>query len=79
MHNNQICHRDIKPENLLLSHDYVLKIADFGFSGPLQGHDGVGYLHTHLGTEEYMAPEIHTGAPYQGKEVTCLRQVSYFL
>lgn len=58
MHERGYAHRDIKPENLLLSNNFVLKIADFGFSCLLKGRDGTGVLHTRLGTEGYMAPEI---------------------
>lgn len=58
-HMNQVSHRDLKPENLLLGHDFDLKIADFGFAGPIQGRDGRGFLYTKLGTLNYMAPEIH--------------------
>ena len=58
-HDNDITHRDLKPENLLLTDDYTLKIADFGFAAPLQGRDGSGTLSTQLGTPNYMAPEIH--------------------
>ena len=35
---------------MLLSQDFILKIADFGFSCLLRGHDGNGVLHTRLGT-----------------------------
>lgn len=35
-------------------------MADFGFSCLLKGKDGTGVLHTKLGTEGYMAPEIPT-------------------
>ena len=58
----------MKPENLLLDENYNLKIADFGFAGPLEGRDGSGFLTTRLGTKNYMAPEIHLDAPYQGKQ-----------
>ena len=30
MHENGLVHRDIKLENILLDHEYILKIADFG-------------------------------------------------
>jgi serine/threonine protein kinase len=56
MHQKGYAHRDIKLENLLLSEDYTLKIADFGFSCLLKGRDGSGMLKTKLGTEGYMAP-----------------------
>ena len=32
MHSHEVLHRDIKPENLLLSHNGVLKLCDFGFA-----------------------------------------------
>ena len=68
MHQKGFAHRDIKPENLLLSHLFILKLADFGFSTLLKGKDGSGVLRTKLGTEGYMAPEIPT-KKYEGKSV----------
>ena len=56
IHEKGFAHRDIKPQNLLLSVDFKLKIADFGFATLLKGKDGQGVLHTKLGTEGYMAP-----------------------
>jgi serine/threonine protein kinase len=50
MHEKGYAHRDIKPENLLLSENFVLKIADFGFCCLLKGRDGKGILKTKLGT-----------------------------
>ena len=60
MHSKGFAHRDIKPENILVTAHNVLKLADFGFATLLEGKDHSGLLHTKLGTEGYMAPEIST-------------------
>jgi len=31
-HNADVLHRDLKPENILLDSNFILKIADFGWS-----------------------------------------------
>jgi len=64
-----IVHRDLKPENLLFDASFNLKVADFGFATLLAGKDNSGQLHTILGTESYMAPEIHLRKPYSGTSV----------
>lgn len=46
--------------------DFNLKIADFGFSTLLQ-QDERHKLHTLLGTQGYMAPEILMRKPYSGE------------
>lgn len=68
MHQQGFAHRDIKPENILLTSDFILKLADFGFTGALEGKDKSGIMHTKLGTEGYMAPEIQS-KNYVGTQV----------
>jgi len=68
-HEKGICHRDLKPENLLLSGDFQLKIADFGLSSLGENEDGTPLLlRTECGTRGYMAPEVLSGKPYDGKK-----------
>ncbi|OQR92749.1 CBL-interacting serine/threonine-protein kinase [Achlya hypogyna] len=62
-HANNVFHRDIKPENLLLDHQYILRIADFGLSAL---GDQSPELLTQCGTRSYMSPEVLSGVPYEG-------------
>jgi serine/threonine protein kinase len=64
-----VAHRDMKPENILFDAAFNLKLADFGFAILLSGRDGTGVLHTRLGTESYMAPELHMRRSYTGESV----------
>jgi len=53
----------------LYDQNYDIKIADFGFAAPIAGRVGDGYLETKLGTQNYMAPEIHLKQKYKGESV----------
>lgn len=55
IHGNNYAHRDIKLQNILMSDDFNLKIADFGFSSKII--EGKKFERV-LGTEGYMAPEL---------------------
>ena len=56
-------HRDLKPENILFSYinnkktDFLVKIADFGFSTDLIGTSNA----SNIGTELFKAPEVEEG------------------
>jgi serine/threonine-protein kinase len=64
-----LVHRDVKPQNLLLGHDDVLKLGDFGIAA---GHDGtrLTLAGTVLGTAGYLAPE-----QARGEEVTAAADI----
>ena len=69
-HNNGTVHRDLKLENILFDSEGIIKVADFGFAGPIMGRDGEsGFLDTYCGTKSYMAPEILQKIKYKGAEV----------
>ena len=54
-HQKGIIHRDVKPANIIITHDHLVKITDFGIARLEQSNLTVaGQL---LGTPNYMAPE----------------------
>jgi hypothetical protein len=63
-HANGVVHRDLKPENLLLDKNFILKLADFGFSSCFQAAAGEAMMYTECGTPGYMAPEMFNNQGY---------------
>ncbi|XP_057771434.1 CBL-interacting serine/threonine-protein kinase 7-like [Salvia miltiorrhiza] len=66
-HQNGVFHRDIKPQNLLLDHNGILKITDFGLSA-LSEHKIDGLVRTACGTPAYTAPEVVSRKGYDGEK-----------
>lgn len=54
-HKRDIIHRDLKPANLLITHDNLVKMADFGFGIKLQEVSKPSKYN--VGSPLYMAPE----------------------
>ena len=73
IHARGFMHRDLKPANVLISHDNVLKLADFGMAtslvdgdDPLERH---GHLMNPVATMWYRAPEVILGARDYGAAI----------
>jgi serine/threonine protein kinase len=62
-HSQGVVHRDLKPENLLMDQNFLLKLADFGFSRVFNpdGDAKEKVMQTECGTTGYMAPEMFRG------------------
>ena len=57
LHAQGVCHRDIKPDNLLLTHDDVLKIVDFGVSEMFEKHSDMTTAKA-AGSPAFLPPEL---------------------
>ena len=65
-----IVHRDIKPENVVLDHNMVAKLTDFGWSNYIQGDIK---RTTVCGTPVYLAPEIINNTGHDEKvDIWCI-------
>jgi len=59
-HQAGILHRDLKPDNILMTHQGIPKLSDFGLAKRLASKEADETL---AGTPHYMAPELFVGQP----------------
>ena len=64
-HRNKIVHRDVKPANIMILHNGLVKVTDFGIAKMMaMGMTQAGQI---LGTPNYMSPEQVKGRQIDGR------------
>jgi serine/threonine-protein kinase len=58
LHNAGVCHKDLKPDNIMITHDGVAKLLDFGFAENIRSFRL--FRRSLEGSLPYMAPEMFT-------------------
>ena len=66
LENEGVAHRDIKPQNILLFHNNIFKLADFGEAKSI---NDISQECTLRGSELYMSPILYNGLKFNQKDV----------
>jgi hypothetical protein len=73
-----VLHRDVKCNNIIVTPDGTAKLADFGLALTLDAGDRITRAGIFMGTPEYTAPEVITGAkPQPASDLYSLGMVLY--
>lgn len=64
LHSKNVIHRDIKSKNCLVDSAWKIKLCDFGFSRKVSRENRPMTI---CGTDDWMAPELILGMPYDEK------------
>ncbi|MDF8182746.1 protein kinase, partial [Listeria monocytogenes] len=76
---HHIIHRDLKPQNILIDHDGVVKITDFGIAMALS-ETSITQTNSLLGSVHYLSPEqARGGMATQKSDIYSLGIVLYEL
>ena len=79
-HEAGVIHRDLKPENVMVRHDGVLKLMDFGIARVLDPGERMTVTGALVGSPAYMAPEVIDGEPATAEsDVFSLGTLLYWL
>jgi serine/threonine protein kinase len=77
LHKKNMAHRDIKPQNILLTKDFVVKLADMGSGARFR--DSRLMKTCRVGTRGFQAPELLCGKSYSKKCDTFSLGVTLFV
>jgi serine/threonine protein kinase/tetratricopeptide (TPR) repeat protein len=69
-HQHLIIHRDLKPNNILVDHDGVPKLLDFGIAKILEPRDAPGSVEHTRSVLRALTPEYASPEQIQGRQIT---------
>jgi hypothetical protein len=80
-HERRIVHRDLKPSNIMITHDGVLKLADFGIAASITDATGRSSMANFItGTPQFMSPQQMLGkSPKANDDIYALGATIYDL